>query len=150
MRHTSGILSAASGMDILYATGGTSKLPVSSGWLIFEDTIQNSPFSAVVLPAPVCASTTSAYGSGLTLVTAGRLAIFFVQSKDEFSNLIDTQYTTCTSSISCESGDSLGILAYFRPLTPDIQSRRVISSYNSAGLWAVSYTHLTLPTILLV
>lgn len=144
MRHTGGIKKADTGLDIVYSTGGTaSKAPITRGWLMFEDPAANSPFTATVLPAPVCASRSVSYGSGLNLVTVGRLAIFFVQSKDEFSNNAQSQYTSCTTSSDCKSGETLGFMSFFRPLTPGTQSRRVISSYNSGGVWDMLVVAIT-------
>jgi hypothetical protein len=135
MRQASGEMLSDSATGISFSTLGSSKGSVTRSWLVFEESAANSPFVASVKTAPVCASRSIAYGPGLTIVTAGRLAIFFVQTKDEFSNVLENQDTTCTTSVSCQTGETLGVLAYFRPFIPGIQSRRVISSYNQDGVW---------------
>jgi len=148
MRHASGVLAAASGLDLVFTSTASSessrKAPVHSAWLTFEAPAANTPFTAAVMSAHVCASRSIPYGSGLTVVTAGRLAIFFVQSKDEFSNNIVSQFTTCTTSSYCASGLTLGILSYFQPISRGVQSRRVISSYNSDGVWDMLVIAITI------
>ncbi len=145
MRHVSGIRSAGHGLEITYATGREAgKIAISAGSLLLEDSAANSPFTASVQSAPVCSAKSVPYGSGLTLVTAGRLAIFFVQSKDEFSNNIVNEFTTCTTSSSCAYGQTLGVLSSFRPSVLGIQSRRVISSYNSDGVWDMLVIAITI------
>ena len=136
MRHASGVRSPVDVLKLTFTTGNvSSKNPISGTFLTYENPVGNSPFTAAVQPARVCASRSVPYGSGMTVVTAGRIAIFFIQSKDEFANDIQTQYTTCTTSGTCESGTTLGYMAFFRPVGPGTQSRRVISSYNSGGEW---------------
>ncbi len=136
MRHASGVRSAVDGLELAFTIGNvSSKTPVSRRLLMYEDSAANSPFTATVLPARICASRSVPYGSGLSIVTAGRLAIFFIQSKDEFDNKIQNQYTTCTTSGTCESGVTLGYMAFYRPILPGVKSRRMISSYNTRGIW---------------
>jgi hypothetical protein len=56
------------------------------GTSLFDGIAKGAPFDLVVFPNLPCASQSLAFGSGLSLVTAGFSASFFVQARDQFFN----------------------------------------------------------------
>lgn len=56
------------------------------GTSLFDGIVKGAPFELLVFPNLPCASQSLAYGSGLSLVTAGFSASFFVQARDQFFN----------------------------------------------------------------
>jgi hypothetical protein len=56
------------------------------GTSLFDGIAKGAPFDLVVFPNIPCASQSFAFGSGLSLVTAGYFASFFVQARDQFFN----------------------------------------------------------------
>jgi hypothetical protein len=59
---------------------------VLTGTSLFDGMVKGSPFNLVVFPNIPCATQSLAFGSGLSLVTAGFSASFFVQARDQFFN----------------------------------------------------------------
>jgi len=71
-------------------TSGVYKLALR-GLSKFDGPVNNSPFPLTVFPHLPCASTSTAVGTALTLVTAGMAGTFTIQSKDMNYNLRGSQ-----------------------------------------------------------
>ncbi len=71
-------------------TSGVYKLSLK-GTSTFDECVNNSPFSLTVFPHLPCASTSTAAGTALTLVTAGMAGTFTIQAKDMNYNLRGSQ-----------------------------------------------------------
>jgi len=71
-------------------TSGVYKLALR-GQSKFDGPVNNSPFPLTVFPHLPCASTSTASGTALTLVTAGIAGTFTIQSKDMNYNLRGSQ-----------------------------------------------------------
>ncbi len=100
--------------------------------------MHGSPFSVSVSPGLACASTSTASGAGLSLATAGAASSFSVVARDRFGNLLDSTRTVCTTSVSCVTGTSLGVLAQYVPAESSAASSVTFSSsYAGNGVWDV-------------
>jgi len=72
-------------MHYIITKSGVYSMKISGSGLN-DGSVKNSPFPATVFPHIPCASTSTAVGSALSLVTAGRAAAFTVQARDMFFN----------------------------------------------------------------
>eukprot|EP00961_Rhodomonas_salina_P141373 1903401-Rhodomonas_salina.2 len=114
---------------LLWSGPGFSTQALPPSVLFYSFMIDGSPFSVTVQPAVICASASVAAGQGLTIVTAGSITIFQVQTKDEFSNDLSVV--------------SSAIIVDYAPVSRVARSVRAIDSYAGSGAWDILVLSVT-------
>ena len=119
-------------LSLQWSSAGTNGIlqHIASEHLISRLDLIGSPSTTQVNSAALCTSTSSISGPGLTTVTAGGVMIFFIQTKDRFSNAF--------TRIAPEP-----IIADYVPESRQTRAVRAISSYNALGQWDVLILGLT-------
>jgi len=119
-------------LRLQWSSAGTDDIrqDIARERLVSRLNLVGSPSTTQVKPAELCTSTSSISGPGLTTVTAGGVMIFFIQTKDRFSNAI--------TQINTEP-----IVVDYVPESRQTRAVRAISSYNALGQWDILILGLT-------
>jgi len=119
-------------LRLQWSSAGTGDIrqDIASERLVSRLNLVGSPSTTQVKPAELCTSTSLISGPGLTTVTAGGVMIFYIQTKDRFSNSI--------TQINTEP-----IVVDYVPESRQTRAVRAISSYNALGQWDILILGLT-------
>ena len=124
-------LTGSASINLKYSSSSILKQIVPPSLFYTSFPISGSPYSTQVLPGTAAYPFTDAYGVGLSSAITGKLASFFVQTKDSNGNNQTTDYEltdpTDVFDISIVSGPTI--------YNPDI-------AYVGNGLFYVTYTPL--------
>jgi len=111
-------------------TSQTRQQAIHKSNLLSRLDLQGSPSHTSVKTSLLCTSTSLLAGPGLTAVTAGGVMIFYITTRDQFSNRLGT--------IAREP-----IIVDYVPHSRSTRAVRAISSYNSLGEWDILILGLT-------